>query len=206
MAKARGLRAGRSVILGSLLLGYLLGSIPFGYLLGRLSGIDLRQEGSGNIGATNALRTLGVPAGLASLLLDVGKGLLAVYLGFRLGSGPWAPALAAMGAILGHAWSVFLGFTGGKVVATTAGILILLSPYSLAVALGVFLVTVLITRYVSLGSILAIATVALTAALLPEPLPYRLAALLAVAISLWRHRSNIHRLRLGTERRFGQKE
>lgn len=193
------------IILGSLLMGYLLGAVPFGYLLGRLQGLDLRREGSGNIGATNALRVLGTPAGVAALLLDVGKGWLAVYLGLRLGSGPWLPAAAAMGAVIGHAWSVWLGFTGGKVVATTAGILILLSPYSLAAALAVFLLTVLLTRYVSLGSILAIATVAISVVLFTEPWPYHLAALLAVAVSLWRHRSNIGRLRRGTERRLGEK-
>ncbi len=197
---------------------FLLGAIPFGYLAGRMRGIDLRAHGSGNIGATNTLRVLGIPTGIVVLLLDVLKGFAPVLVAGRLdgggattGANGWVLVGAGLAAILGHTFSPFLRFKGGKGVATSLGVLIGLSPLVAGLALGVFLLVVVVTRYVSLGSILA----ALAQALVfwfplfggrAAPLPFRLLGLLAAAFVIFKHRGNIERLRKGTEARFGEKK
>ena len=146
-----------NIILCSIL-SYLLGSIPTSFLMGKLmKGIDIRDYGSGNVGATNALRVLGTKIGIITLLIDIGKGFFAVQIGKQLVSEPTNLFLIGTGllAIIGHIFTIFLKFKGGKGVATSAGVFIALSPLPVAIALIVFVVTVWISKYVSLGSMLA---------------------------------------------------
>jgi len=196
-------------------LSYLLGSIPTSAIAGRIKGVDLRRHGSGNLGATNALRVLGPGVGVPVLAIDVGKGLLAVLLIGRLGAasalGPSGAALAAgLAAVAGHIWPVFAGFRGGKGVATACGVFLAMSPLAALAAIALWGVVVGITRYVSLGSILAAAflpwAVVLEARLAGRPLPVPLVVVAAVvaAALVARHRSNIRRLITGTENRFGR--
>jgi glycerol-3-phosphate acyltransferase PlsY len=191
--------------LTALLVAYLLGAIPFGYLLVKLrTGEDVRSSGSGNIGATNVLRTTGRTAAVATLLLDTGKGYLAVWIASRLtqGSDLWM-SLAALSVMAGHAFPVFLKFKGGKAVASCIGAFLRLSPLPLAVALVIFVVTVAVTRYISLGSVLAAGSLPLAVWLISHPAsPILAASLLAGAFIIWRHKSNLQRLRAGTEHVF----
>ena len=181
------------------------GAIPFGYLAGRMRGIDLRQHGSGNIGATNALRVLGVVPGILVLLLDVLKGYLPVLLAHRLALGPWGTMAAGLLAILGHTFSPFLRFRGGKGIATSLGVLLGLSPMVAGLSLSAFLVVVLLTRYVSLGSLIAAFAQAALFWVWEHPFPYRLLGLLAALFVFVKHWPNIQRLRSGTESRIGRK-
>ena len=189
---------------------YLVGSIPAGYLMGRARGIDIRQHGSGNIGATNVGRVLGRNWGFLAFGFDFLKGFLPLYLlrslGFPAG-GSWATALllvvCGLAAIIGHNYTPWLGFKGGKGIATSAGVLGALMPLVLAVALSLWIVTVLITRTVSIGSLLAAAVLAPAAALFyPREWIYFGLAVLAGGLAVWRHRSNIQRLLAGTESRI----
>ncbi len=199
---------------------YLLGSIPTGYLVGRARGVDLRQAGSGNIGATNALRVLGKPAGIFVLIVDALKGVLAATVVPRLawqnfatsatsdataGMPVWLPILAGIAAVLGHNFTVWLRFRGGKGVATSAGVLLGVLPLPFLMVLAVFLLALAITRVVSLSSLVA-------AAALPPAAWWssRQPLLLAFAVALSglifvRHRANIRRILAGTEPRLGQK-
>ena len=188
-----------------LLAAYLLGAIPFGYLLVRwISGADVRSSGSGNIGATNVLRTTGRWPAIATLLLDIGKGYAAVWLAARLTSNsPWWTGAAALAVMAGHAFPVFLGFRGGKAVASFIGAFLCLTPLPLALALVVFVVVVAWTRHISMGSIAAAGAFPLGVWLiLLPPLPIEAAAIIAGAFIVYRHRSNIQRLRAGTESVF----
>jgi glycerol-3-phosphate acyltransferase PlsY len=185
------------------LLGYLLGSIPFGFLFGRLKGIDLRQHGSGATGGTNVSRTLGLAFGIATGLLDAAKGAAAVWLGGHL-AGDWGIAAAAFMAMVGHSYPVWLGFKGGKGVATGGGALLVLHPVLVAIAFGAMALTVWPTRYVSLGSLVG-TTVLVVMVTFVAPLPIKLFACAAWLLIFWRHRSNISRLLAGTERKLGQK-
>ena len=194
-----------------LALSYLLGGIPFAYVAGKMArGIDLRQHGSGNLGATNVYRTLGGKIAVAVLLLDGLKGALPVLFFPRLSSAPrpelWAIAFG-VAAILGHARSPFLGWKGGgKGVATAAGVFFALAWLPMLAALGVFLATVLVTGYVSLGSLLAAVTLPTVIALrggVQSPVFY--VAIVVAAFVFWTHRANIGRLRRGEESRFGRK-
>lgn len=184
---------------------YLIGGIPFGYLLVRLSrGADVRTMGSGNIGATNVLRTAGRPLGVLTLLLDVGKGALAVWLAGRLtnDSTVWMSA-AALSVMLGHAFSVFLRFRGGKAVATFLGAFLYLTPLPLFAVLIVFCVVVTVTHYISMGSIVAAASFPLAVYLISHPGAAVLSSAVAAAIFiLWRHGSNMRRIREGNENVF----
>jgi len=184
-------------------LSYLLGSLPFGYLVGRLRGVDITAHGSGNIGATNALRILGPVPALIVLAGDAGKGVLAVWLGQTFGP-PEAPLLAALAVLAGHGWSVFLGFRGGKMIATSLGVLIMLSPAVTAGAAAVWILAVALTRYVSLGSILAAAATPVLFAVLGFPPSYILFAVMIAGAVIYKHRSNIARLRSGTEPKLGR--
>ena len=186
------------------ILGYLLGSVPFGIVITRGLGLgDLRQIGSGNIGATNVLRTGHKGAALATLLLDSGKGAIAVLLAYWLG-GDTAAVMAGAGALLGHCFPVWLGFKGGKGVATFLGTLIALYwPLGLA-ACAVWLVTALVTRISSLSALVAVGTSPLLALLMGQAL-IAAAALFMAALVFWRHKENIARLRAGTEPRIGRK-
>jgi len=187
----------------SALIAYLLGSIPFGYLIVRATtGNDIRKAGSGNIGATNVLRTTGRAAGIVTLLLDFAKGYAAVWLASLLtGGDPVWTSSAAVAVILGHAYPVFLGFKGGKAVASTLGAFLFLTPSAIAAVLLVFVTAVALTRFISLGSILAAGLFPLAVYLIAHPpFPVIFASLLAGTFIVYRHRDNIARLREGTER------
>ncbi|MER5171869.1 glycerol-3-phosphate 1-O-acyltransferase PlsY [Thioclava sp. GXIMD2076] len=187
------------------LLGYLLGSIPFGIVITRMLGLgDLRQIGSGNIGATNVLRTGNKPAALATLLLDSGKGAIAVLLVRYFMADPLAAQLAGGFAFLGHLYPVWLKFRGGKGVATFLGtVLALYWPLGLA-ACGIWLLTALATRISSLSALVSAALSVPLALLMGERQLMLLLAILAVLI-FWRHRANISRLAQGTEPKIGKK-
>ena len=191
-------------------IAYVLGAIPFGYLLVKLAtGADVRAAGSGNIGATNVLRTTGRAAAVATLLLDIGKGYLAVWIAGRLTErDPLWMSLAAIAVMAGHAYPVFLRFKGGKAVASFVGAFLCLTPVALGLTLVVVVVTVGWSRHISLGSIIAAATFPLAVWLVQRvPLPVEAAAILAGAFIIYRHSSNIVRLRQGSEHvfRFGAK-
>lgn len=197
------------------LLGYLLGAIPFGLIVGRVTrGIDLRDYGSHRTGATNALRTLGLRAAALVFLLDVGKGVAAVVLARILFANDplveWAAAVAGFAAIVGHNWSVFIRFTGGRGVATSAGALGAMSPWTILILAPIVIGLIWRTRYVSLGSITGgllapVITAALWAvgAASGPAIAYAAASGLLVTAA---HADNIARLRAGTERKIGQKE
>lgn len=192
-------------------LSYLLGSIPFGLLLGFMAGKDIRQEGSRNIGATNLWRVCGWKLGLAGFLFDFAKGLGAVLVfGGMFSTGlaqPYQAILAAVGAVIGHNYPVWLRFKGGKGVATSAGAVAGLMWAPFAAAMAVFIVTVAVSHYISLGSMLAsLALVAACLVLLPHPLgvdlPLLVLAVLLAGMLIFRHRQNIGRIIAGTENRF----
>ena len=189
----------------ALLMAYFLGSIPFGYLMVRaMAGADIREAGSGNIGATNVLRTTGRAAGIATLVLDIVKGFLAVYIASRLThSDPLWTSLAALAAMAGHSYPVFLNFRGGKAVATFLGAYAMLAPIPLLAILVVFVATVAATRFISLGSILAAGTFPLAVWLIDHPgAPLVVSALVSGAFIVYRHRENIRRLHAGVEPAF----
>jgi glycerol-3-phosphate acyltransferase PlsY len=188
-----------------LLIAYLLGDIPFGYLLVKLTtGRDVRASGSGNIGATNVLRTTGRAAGIATLLLDIGKGYLAVWLEGRLTGGnvEWMSA-AALAVMIGHSYPALLHFRGGKAVAAFVGAYLCLTPVPLAAVLVVFVVTVAWTRYISLGSVIGAGTFPLAVWLIEHPPgTVVVAAILSGTLIIYRHRENLARLHAGTEHAF----
>jgi len=189
----------------ALVFAYLLGGIPFGYLLVKWSsGRDVRAGGSGNIGATNVLRTAGRTAGVATLILDIGKGYLAVWIAGRLTQGsPLWMSLAALTVMAGHAFPAVLGFKGGKAVASCVGAFLCLTPLPLAAVAVVFVTIVAATRMISLGSIISAGSLPLAVWLISHPpLPVVLAALGAGVFVIWRHNENIQRLRAGTEHVF----
>ena len=185
-------------------IGYLLGSIPFGIVITRMLGLgDLRQIGSGNIGATNVLRTGNKPAALATLLLDSGKGAIAVLLARAL-AGDGAALIAGAAAFLGHLYPVWLGFKGGKGVATFLGTLLALDWRLGLGACAIWLATALVTRISSLSALVAAALSPLVALWLDGPRLALVVAFMAVLIFI-RHRANIARIRTGTEPRIGKK-
>lgn len=187
--------------------GYLIGAIPSGVLIGRLRGIDPRESGSGRTGTTNALRSLGPRWAAAVALLDVAKGIMAVVAGGAIGPEPWAGALAGVAAVVGHVRSVFIGFGGGRGVATGAGAMLVLAPLAVLASLPEFALIVWQTRLVSLGSILAAVTVALVAAVLWAAgwvgIEAVVAAVLIGLVVVIAHADNVQRLLAGTERRIG---
>jgi glycerol-3-phosphate acyltransferase PlsY len=184
---------------------YLIGGIPFGFLLVRMmTGSDVRASGSGNIGATNVMRTAGKAAGVLTLVLDAAKGWLGVYLAARLTGGNIAWISAAATAVMcGHIFSPFLKFKGGKGVATFVGAFLYLTPVPLAVLVVIFVAAVGYQRYISFGSVFCALVFPLGVWLIQRPpLPVFLAALFSCALVLYRHQDNIARLKAGTERRF----
>lgn len=186
-----------------ILLGYLAGSVPFAFLLARRAGIDVRVAGSGNVGAANVLRTTGAWRGVVVMVLDVAKGAAAVLLVHPAAGGVPLAALAGAAAVVGHIYPVWLRFHGGKGVAVAAGVFSVLTPVATAVAAGLFLITVWITRYVSLGSIAATLALPPVAWWAGAPRAVVAAAAGTGALILFRHRANVRRLRSGTERKVG---
>ncbi len=187
---------------------YLVGAIPFGVIMGRLRGIDIRQHGSGNIGATNVLRILGVGPAIVVFALDAAKGYAAVAICDAMGFGQYIVVAGALLSIIGHTYSVFINFRGGKAVSTSLGVIIGLNWLIAATAFGIWCVLVAITRYVSVGSILAALSVPAMMIFWRAqnvPVAYQgLATLAALAIAV-KHHSNIKRLLAGTEPKIGQK-
>ena len=200
----------------SLGIGYLSGSLPWGLWLGRaVRGVDVRTLGSRNLGATNVYRSLGPGLGITTLVLDLAKGALPVTLVPRLafsqafpGDGEWCTMAVAVATVTGHVWTCFAGFHGGKGVATTAGALLALAPIAFAVFAGVFLLTVALTRYISLGSVLGSVAFAITLGVVArggiKSPSFALGAVLALIV-IARHGENLRRLSRGTERRFSFK-
>jgi len=197
------------------IIAYLLGAVPFGYIAGRvLKGVDIRNYGSGNVGATNVLRTLGKGPGIVVLLLDMMKGVVAVTVV------PWAllkinggllpisiellKVLCGVSAVAGHIWTVFLGFKGGKGVATTVGVFFGLTWISMLIAMAMFIVVVGVTRYISAGSILLGITLLAANLMLGYPLEYIIMSGALTLLIVYTHRSNIRRLMNGTENKLGQ--
>lgn len=192
----------------ALLLAFLLGSIPFGFLIGKLNGLDMRREGSGNIGATNVWRVLGPRWGGLAFLLDFTKGFLPVFCATRFfdSAAPhhdlWMIGLSLV-AILGHNFTPWLGFKGGKGIATSAGVLGAILPWTLALSLSLWIVLTLCTRIVSIGSIAAsISLPIVTYFFYPQQWSFFWFAFTAGALGLWQHRANIKRLSQGTEPKF----
>ena len=198
------------VVLGA----YLLGSIPFGYLVAKAKGIDIRTAGSGNIGATNAMRVLGKPAGIFVLLMDMLKGLAAVWLcteilqrmNIAAADVQTARVIAGISVVLGHNYTCWLRFKGGKGIATTGGAFLALAPWAVLVAIVVFVWLVLLTKYVSVGSIgTAIALPTTIWVMTPSDLFLCIVATLLGVMAIYKHKSNIQRLLAGTENRVGKK-
>jgi glycerol-3-phosphate acyltransferase PlsY len=204
---------------------YLLGSIPTGFLVAKAKGIDIQKSGSGNIGATNAMRVLGKPAGIFVMLADAAKGYAAVYLGvfilnlfffriyhgFSSGSSSDYPTgrfaiIAGIFVVLGHNYTCWLKFKGGKGIATTAGVYLALAPVALGIALSVFILSVLMTRYVSIGSIVAAIVLPVAVWFNRENSFLEIVTIALCALAIYKHKSNIKRLMAGTESRLGKKK
>lgn len=191
----------------SAVMGYLVGSIPFALVLARRWGSgDLRLVGSGNVGAANVVRASGLKPGLLVALLDMSKGIASVWLAERLFGGANAAAAAGVAAVVGHVYPVWIGFRGGKGVATACGAFVILAPIAAWAALASFVLCVWTTRYVSLGSVVASLMVPLLAWASDEPRPVFVAGISCAALIIFRHRANLRRMLTGTERRFGRAE
>ncbi len=188
---------------------YLIGAIPFGLLVSRGSGIDIRTQGSRNIGATNVARLLGKKMGVATLVLDICKGFVPVFLAAQLcGDHPWADLVTALcggATVVGHMFSVYLGMKGGKGVATALGVFFFLSPLAVLIALVIFWAAVYFSGYVSLGSLLGSASVILTLTVFGEPGWKIQLAFFVVALIWGKHHQNIKRLLNGTEKSWQKK-
>jgi glycerol-3-phosphate acyltransferase PlsY len=189
-----------------LLAAYLIGAIPVGFLVARAAGgTDIRRAGSGNIGATNVLRTLGKGPAVLTLVGDIVKGYVAVSAARTIGTEAWAAAGGAVAAIAGNCWPVFLGFRGGKGVATGLGAFLALIPWAVAPAAVLWLAVTSLSRYISLASVIACLSLPLGAALFGYPRHAVIASAVAALIIVWRHRENLARLASGTERRLGER-
>lgn len=196
----------------TIIIGYLLGSISFSYIIAKkIKKVDIRQHGSGNAGATNTLRVLGVGPAIAVLALDILKGIAAVWIGvlFAPDDTGLFPALAGFAAILGHNWPVYYGFRGGKGVATTIGVLATLVFFPALFAGIIAIISIILTRYVSLGSLLfTLLTVVFTFFLVDQfgyPFIYVYLTFIVACLSFWKHRANLTRLFNGTESKIGKK-
>ena len=188
------------------IISYLLGSIPNGLICGKgIWGVDLREHGSHNIGATNAWRTIGKSAGILIFALDLLKGAISVYLGLHFGETAVAGILCGILAIVGHSWSLFLGFKGGKGVATGLGVILMLMPVVTLIVFAVWFIIVYITKYVSLGSIVAAALVSVLSFVMGLSAAHIIFGVAAAAFIIYRHKSNISRLLNGTESKIKAK-
>ncbi|MGI6567313.1 MAG: glycerol-3-phosphate 1-O-acyltransferase PlsY [Firmicutes bacterium] len=193
----------RSILV--IIISYLVGSIPFGLIIGRLwAKIDVREYGSGNIGTSNVLRTVGPWAAITVFALDVAKGAAAVYLATLAGA-DYVRILAGVAAIVGHNWPIYLRFRGGKGIATSLGVVITLTPVVALMLLGLWIIIVGITRYISLASLAVAFLFPLFLIVFDAPWTYVLAGVLISAFAFHRHRDNIKRLLGGTEHKIGQK-
>lgn len=182
--------------------GYLLGSVPFAFLLARRAGIDVRVEGSGNVGAANVLRTSGTSLGVAAMALDMSKGAATILAAHAAAAGLTSMAIAGACAVVGHIYPIWLRFKGGKGVAVAAGVFSILAPVATAMAAVVFVVCVWVTRIVSLGSIAATLALPSIAWWSGAPEIVLDAAAGCASLILFRHRANIRRIITGTERRM----
>jgi len=183
---------------------YLLGSVPVGVLLARLKGADPRKVGSGNIGATNVMRAAGKVTGALTLVGDILKGLLPVAVAFIMGEPVIVVAAAGLAAFLGHLFPLFLGFKGGKGVATALGVYLRLDPFAVFITVIVFVLVLLKWRFVSLGSLVGVAAMPLLLYLLNAPDYYIYLALVIGALIFIKHKDNIRRLLAGTENKIGR--
>ncbi|NOX98908.1 MAG: glycerol-3-phosphate 1-O-acyltransferase PlsY [Verrucomicrobia bacterium] len=193
-----------------ILTGYLIGATPFGYLAGKLRGIDIREHGSGNIGATNVLRTLGKPIGITVLILDVLKGVLPVLIAKHFSDNSLLHISTAFATIMGHNYTCWLSFKGGKGIATSAGALLPLIMIPLAIAVGIWALLFFTTRYVSVASIGAAAAIPVATVILQKTqgdwnIPMLAFTVILATLAVWKHRSNIRKLCNGTENRFTPK-
>ncbi|MBO4555679.1 MAG: glycerol-3-phosphate 1-O-acyltransferase PlsY [Elusimicrobiales bacterium] len=200
-------------------LSYVLGGIPTGYIIGRMNGIDIRKVGSGNPGTANVLRNLGLPAGLLTLLVDFMKGFLPTWIAVHFMFDPnntvwfsrghwWIPVTVGALAIAGHIWTVFLNFRGGKGVATSAGVFAALLPVPLALAFGVFLITVAITKHISVGSMAASVVLPFFCYFFSDPYqkPFTILAFCVCLLIFCTHISNIRRILRGEELTYRKKD
>ena len=193
--------------LAVIIVGYLIGAIPTGLIVVRLlTGEDIRRHGSGNIGTVNVLRVAGTGTAVVVLAVDILKGMVPVMLAVRMGLPSWTVVAGGLAAIAGHNWSVFLKFQGGKGIATSFGALLALSWPAAAVAGAVWVVAVAITRYSSLGSLLAVVSVPLSLRWLRQPDAYVYFGIIAALFAVYRHRANIQRLVTGTELHITDRE
>ena len=189
---------------------YVLGSIPWGFLISLLAkGVDIRKFGSGRTGMSNVLRTAGGRYAVVALVLDLSKGLLAVLLARAVADEPAVEVAAGLSALIGHNWSVFLGFKGGRGIATGLGGILVMAPIAGGIAIAAFIMVTVPTKYVSLGSICSVLTAFLSLLALVlldhSPATYLLYSGVGGAIIIWQHRDNIQRILNGTERRLGQR-
>lgn len=192
----------------AIIVGYVIGAIPVGLLIGRLTkGVDIRQHGSGKIGTTNVLRTVGRPAAILVLLLDMGKGVSAVVIARIISDSVGVDPVAALAVLIGHNWPIFTGFRGGRGTAPGLGGLLILSPWAGLAAIVTGLPALIKSRYVSLGSLVGAAVGGLTLVVLSavgvEPLPYMSFGIVAASTVILSHRDNIGRILHGTERKLG---
>src|SRR4030042_6411999 len=186
---------------------YLLGSIPFGYIVGKLfKKVDIREFGSGNIGATNALRILGPLLASFVVIGDIGKGIFSIYLVqyFKIDN-LLILTIAGLAVICGHDWSLFLGFKGGKGIATTFGVVFALNPTISILALIIWGVVVITTRYVSLSSIFAVISIFIFTILFKQPYEYIIFSAIIMILGIFKHKENIERLKSKKERKIGEK-
>ncbi|MEW6080400.1 MAG: glycerol-3-phosphate 1-O-acyltransferase PlsY [Bacillota bacterium] len=190
-----------------IILSYFVGAIPVGYLVGRARGVDLTAMGSGSTGATNVFRAVGPGLAILVLALDMAKGVGAAALGcYYSGISPdWGSVVSGMAALVGHVYSVFLRFRGGKGAATGAGVLLFLTPRVMALAAGSYALVLATTRYSSLGTLVGTAMAVISVFLLQHPIAHRVAVVAATAFIVYKHRQNISRLISGQELRLGRK-
>lgn len=189
-----------------LVLGYLVGAIPTGLWVARARGVDIRKVGSGNIGATNVLRSMGPGPALVVALADPVKGAFATALPLVLGQPEWVIAASGLATVLGNDFNAFLGFRGGKGIATTAGVFLVINPVVAILGMFIGFVAIAVSRLVSLGSIVAVVSVPTMLLLVPDAPPTDLPlALTLMTIGLFQHRENMRRLSKGTERRLGER-
>ncbi len=189
-----------------IIIAYLLGSIPFGYLICKFwKGIDVRDVGSGNIGATNVKRAAGLPAAILTFLGDFLKAVLAVSLA-KAYCGEIAVCLAAMAVLLGHSFPLFLGFKGGKIISSGLGVIVTLSPLCAVGVILVWGVVTFISRYISLGSVVAAASLPIFMIIDKQPLAYIVLSLLIALLAVYRHKDNIRRIQNGMESKIGDKK